>query len=302
MADADIFFASPDTGTAGTSTHAQNIDNGGGTNVYLKGSFQGFFGTAGSMNQSAFSAYSGAMFGTCQYGNGATFTYTTPGGGYSLLYTPDGFNLTQSTLDAEINNIGAPLWTSAAATAAQQATNGLTINSNQISGPLNAGQIAGLPGTLLFTNATPLYSTRSAGTNGSGGGNNYYLYATVPPGRYYISAFMELDSAISGQGQYGGFYITNSQANLYGVNYRSSSDNNNAQSLRMGLSSANGYAPPQIICWSQSGGGTYVFANGEGILTCTVTNYIWAQIQTYFAGWTNQPWLNTNSFIYLRAF
>jgi hypothetical protein len=195
-----------------------------------------------------------------------------------------------------------PLWTSAAATAAQQATNGLTINSNQISGPLNAGQIAGLPGTLLFTNATPLYSTQAAGTNGSGGGKNYYLYATVPPGRYYISAFFELDCAINGQGLYGGFYITNSQANLYGNNYRSSGDNVSALSMRMGLSSFNSYAPPQIVCWSDSNGGTYAFANGEGILTCTVTNYIWAQIQTFYAGWTNQPWLNTNSFIYLRAF
>ena len=204
MADADIFFASPDTGTAGTFTHAQNIDNGGGTNVYLKGSFQGFFGTAGSMNQSAFSAYSGAMFGTCQYGNGATFTYTTPGGGYSLLYTPDGFNLTQSALDAEINNIGAPLWTSAAASAAQQATNGLTINSNQISGPINAGQIQGLPGggnawatNIFLVQPTNFYCRTATPTNSS-------LSVTLPAGTWKIE-FYEFLSNVNGTG--GGYNV-----------------------------------------------------------------------------------------------
>lgn len=97
-------------GDASNARHADNLDNGVGTNAILSGQFTGIFGFQQNVNPAAISAYNPVIFEEAVYGNGAPFIATTPGGGYSTLLTPDGIELNANPVFNSVAGDGSGLF------------------------------------------------------------------------------------------------------------------------------------------------------------------------------------------------
>lgn len=87
-------------GDALNARHADNVDNSVGTNGVWSGFFTGVIGFQNNLNPLAITPYNGTVVCSALYGDGNPFVTTTPGGGYSTLTTPDGFDLTIGNLTA----------------------------------------------------------------------------------------------------------------------------------------------------------------------------------------------------------